>query len=424
MATKYWVGRAAVVTQVSAAQITAYDAATTYTITVGVSPFTVAISAPGTTSAAGTAAALVAAWNASTHPYCSGITAAVVTTDYVQLTADTSGVPFTVASSVASGTGTFAAFSATTAPNGPNFADTAINWSDASVPGNGDTVIFRDSSINCCWNLEALTATGLLLHVEQSYTGRIGLPWQAFATTANGETVDSTVPEYRPQYLKLDCASIDIGEHFGPGAPTGSTRIKIDNDRGSGGSTTTVYNTASSSADTAKPAVRLKYADSAADVYVRYAPGGVGIAADVPGETSTVDDVFLTDASGASRLRIGSGVTMGDYVQQGGVAVLSAAATVPVVRLLGGQLTTEGDYTITTATVEGGTWIANHVKTAGNAVTTANLSGGTTNARGTLAARTWATVNLTAPATLIGDDDYLTITTLNEPDGPYTLTVG
>ena len=76
MATKYWKGTATAVAQVSSATVTAYDAATTYKITVGAGNNTVVISAPGTTDANGTAAALRTAWNASTHPYCAGITAA------------------------------------------------------------------------------------------------------------------------------------------------------------------------------------------------------------------------------------------------------------------------------------------------------------------------------------------------------------
>ena len=47
------------------------------------------------TSAATTSAGLIAAWNASTNPLCTGITASGTST--VILTADVAGVPFSVA---------------------------------------------------------------------------------------------------------------------------------------------------------------------------------------------------------------------------------------------------------------------------------------------------------------------------------------
>ena len=69
----YWTGQAPAVAQVTTIQVTAYAAGTTYTITVG----GVLISVIGQGTINATAAALAAAWNASTHPYCTGVTATV-----------------------------------------------------------------------------------------------------------------------------------------------------------------------------------------------------------------------------------------------------------------------------------------------------------------------------------------------------------
>lgn len=415
MATKYWLGTATAVAQVGTVQVTAYHASTTYSLLVGGVTIASTIG-QGTVNA--TASALATAWNASTHPYATGITAAA-NTDTVTLTADTAGVPFTVTTSVSGGTGTIGSYSATTASAGPSDWSTASNWSDGSVPGNGDTVIVRDSDVNVAYGL-TVSATGLILRVEYSYTGRIGLDRKVFATSADGETTNTTKAEYREDYLTADFASIEIGANLGISTSGGSGRIKIDNTRSSS-STLVVHNTAASPVETNLPAVRYKAAHASADVFVRAAPAGVGIAVDIPGETSTVGTVAVDDDSRTTSVFVGEGVTITTFRQRGGDNLLNAAGTITTVDCLGGTLQIEGDYTITTLNVEGGTCLDNHVKTGGNAITTANIDGGTLDSTRTTRTRTWATVNLTS-GQLKADSDYLTITTLNDPAGPYSLT--
>lgn len=89
MATKRWRGTATAVKQVSTTTITVFDAATTYTVTIG----GVAVNQVGTTDANTTATNLKNALAASTHPY---FTAIVWTsaTNVVTATAVTAGVPF------------------------------------------------------------------------------------------------------------------------------------------------------------------------------------------------------------------------------------------------------------------------------------------------------------------------------------------
>jgi hypothetical protein len=152
MGTVYFTGKAAAVAQVGTVQITGMDgtpANTTYILTVGGQT----VSAVGDTDADTTAAALAAAWNASTHVYFTGITASA-TTDTITLTADTAGVPFVAVSSVSGGTGTIGAYSATTASAGPNDWSTAANWSGGAVPVNDDDVILNASGVNICWGLD------------------------------------------------------------------------------------------------------------------------------------------------------------------------------------------------------------------------------------------------------------------------------
>lgn len=411
MATKYWKGIAAAVAQVSTATVTAYDAATTYTITVGAGNNTFAISAPGTTDANGTAAALRTAWNASTHPYCAGITAAGSGAD-VTLTADTAGVPFTVASSVAGGTGTFGAFSATTASAGPNDWSTAANWSDGAVPVNSDVVIFENNAIPVCWGLDQNTVDLGTLRIDQSYSGKIGLDRTKLATTSDGATTDSSVPEYREDYLIIGWDTGKIGEATGQGGTTGSQRLKLKNDK-AGASITTVFGSASGSSEAGLPAIRFLAAHADADVVVRYAPGGFGVACDEATETATLGDLTVTDTSSSSKVTIGAGTTITKFIQDGGANVIAgAAAAISEVEVNGGTLEIRGDLTITTLDIRGGVVDDRHIKSGGNAITTCDLWAGTLNLQGTSEARTIATLNYYA-GTLKADGDVVTLTSLN-----------
>jgi hypothetical protein len=135
------------------------------------------------------------------------------------------------------------------------------------------------------------------------------------------------------------------------------------------------------------------------------------------------DQDYLTVLDGATTSLCGAGTTLTTFTQTGGSNILNAAATVTAVNVLGGTLTSEGNYTVTTANVLGGTYYSNHIKPAAAAITTLNCKGGTTSTKQTNAARTFTTVNLYRGCTLAGDDDVVTITTLNEPDGPYSVTV-
>jgi len=115
-------------------------------------------------------------------------------------------------------------------------------------------------------------------------------------------------------------------------------------------------------------------------------------------------------------------VTLTNYVQQGGVNILRAAATITLAKCQGGDLTVEGTQLVTTLTVEGGTVFPNNVPAAGSAITTVNLDGGTVDGLRSRAARTWGTVNMREPgSTLRVDPGVVTITTLNDPTVPYTM---
>ena len=93
MATLYWEGKATAVAQVTTVTVGGTLSSETFTISVGGDA--IASHTDADTVIASTVAALVSAWNSSTHPYATGITAADASPD-ITLTADTAGVPFVV----------------------------------------------------------------------------------------------------------------------------------------------------------------------------------------------------------------------------------------------------------------------------------------------------------------------------------------
>ena len=301
MATKYWIGDEPAVAQISNGSIDSVDgtpANNTFIVTIGDQ----AISTAGDTDVATTAAALVALLNASTHPYFAAVTWSNPSAGNITGTADTAGVPFVAAlTETGAGTGAVTDFSDTTASSGPADWSTALNWSDGSIPANSDTVIFSGTSNPCVYGLAQSGVDLTTLEVKQSYTGAIGLRRDVFATSDDGATTDTTVAEYRQDYLDIGAGTIEIGEHAGPGIPSGSGRLKIDNDSASA-STLIIHRTANQATETTLPAVRYKVAHASSVIIVRSAVGGVGIAVDAPGETSTVGTVRVTDQSTSARV--------------------------------------------------------------------------------------------------------------------------
>lgn len=422
MADIYWVGDAPAVAQVHTGSIDTVDATpsdNTFTVTIG----GIAISEPGDTDVATTATNLRASLNASTHPYFSTITWSGTSGDIIG-TADTAGVPFTAALTVTGGgTGTVTDFAVTTASAGPNDWSTALNWSGGAVPVNADNVTFRDNAVNVAWGLDQSAVELGNVIIEQTYTGRIGLDRTNFATSANGETVSSTVAaEYREDYLIVGYDNLDIGQNFGPGSPAGSRRLKIDNDQTTGTPRCTVHNTASSSVDSGLPGIRLKFNNASTELFIRAAPGGVGVAIDEPNETSTLSKVSIPDFATNSAVHISDGVTITTFEQFGGFHVLQAAGTVTTLNVNGGTLTTEGAYKFTTANMNGGTWNANNLDGSDVIADTVNLNGGTLDTLNSSRARTITTLNVEQGGTIRADNSILTITTLTDPDGPYTAT--
>ncbi len=412
MATKHWLGIATPVAQVDTVQITAYDAATTYTITIG----GVAISVVGTTDADGTAAALQALLDASTHPYFAAITWSVVT-DTITATADTAGVPFVASSSVTGGAGTIGSVTNTTASAGPTDWSTAENWSDGSVPGTNDTIIFANNSVSVCFGLDNNSLAINDLRIEQTYTGKIGLALGSFVTAADGETVDTSKPEYREDYLRVDVDDIQIGKHVGVGTAAGSTRLKIDNTN-TGASTTVVFSSANTGAETNLPPIRMLFNSTTADIFIR--GGSIGLADDEPNETAILGDLYLNGKN--SKVFCGAGCQIQTVVQTNGQSLIQSSTTVTSIDLLEGSMALEGAFTVTTLNINGGMLLPNNNEGAVG-ITTLNINGGTVDGTRTSELRTWTTVNLAVGGSIKVNSDIVTMTNFNDPSGEYTIQV-
>lgn len=423
MANQYYIGTAALVAQTTTVQVTAYDAATTYKLTVGGE----VVSTIAAGSANATATALAAAWNASTHVYFTTVTASAAT-DTVTMIGDTAGVPFVVTSSVSGGAGTIGAASDTVDAAGPNHYDNADNWASGSVPVADDVLYFRHCDVNICWGLDQSAVALDGIYIDQTYTGLVGLDYREFATSADGETTDDSAIEYRGCYLQTQLDSSKhcyIGQHSGPGNPGGSQRLLLD--FGDEPALIVIEDTARTSADEYRPAIRLLANDAASTITVRNAPGGVGLATEVPGEASVVSSITIADQTTAAEVYVGDGATVTTYTQYGGNNHLHIEAALTTMTVYGGQLVLDGGQVITTLTIDDDAHVIDKRRYVAAGiqvqVTTCNHNGGTLDLTQHTEVRKYGTYNWKRGAILIVDPDTMTFdTAFVLPSGPSTLT--
>lgn len=413
MATKYWEGTAPAVAQVSTIQITADDAATTYTVTIGGEAVSVSGAGTGVND---TATALQTALANSTHAYFTAVTWTVAT-DTVTGTAGTAGVPYTATPSVSGGTGTIGAFTTGTASSGPCDWSTAANWSDATVPVNAD-IVYIDGSVNICYGMAQSAVTLAELHIPKTYTGKIGLDYRKFVTSADGETSATTAYEYREHYLEIGATLCYIGDNPTGQNASGSQRVKID--FGTAATTCDILDTSSTSIDSNRDSIRILATNVGSIVNIRDGRGGVGVCSDEPGETSSIAKIVMTETAGSQTVSTGDGLTCITLEIHSGTSKIKAGATMTTANTYGGNTFLEGDFAVTTLNCYQGSTVYAANSTSGTDITTANVYG-TLNGNNSGIARTWATVNLKKTGA-IGRNSSITITTLNLSDDIDSLT--
>ena len=437
MATIYWLGTATAVAQVDTLTVGGTISGEAFTISVGgvaIASHTDADTDPDTA-----VAALVAAWNTSTHPYATLITAAdthVASTGTMTLTSDVAGLPFTVTLNTPGGSATFGR-GATTASAGPNDWSTVTNWSGGAVPVDDDTAVFRDSAINVCWGLDQSAVTLYGLYPDSTYTGKVGLPYNTLARSADGSTQLPTIAEYRDHYLAIGVAtgtaneSFAIGREVGGVVGAGSSRLKINT--GSVATDIVVYKTASVSADPGKPAVRLLSDSTSTTVEVQQAYGGVGIAVDEPNESSTSGTLSLLAADTKSRLYSGSKSLFSNYYQTGGVGAIECGNHDEYgfgAIVTGGECTITGNVgRILGLEVAYATVYCSNGSAAHSAIDTKATvyAGGVLDGTRSTLARTWDAVEVHAGGVAKYNPDHVTVTAItfvgSASGGPHTVTV-
>ncbi len=364
---------------------------------------------------------LAQAWNASTHPYATGVTASVGASGSgeIVLTADVAGWDFDVTPAVDLSSAATFEKSTTTTLKGPNHWGDGDNWWNASTgtrgtaPQTGDDVIIRESNVNLCWGLDQSAVTLSSLEIDETYTGKLGQPWAQFATSADGGTYSATLArEYRQCYLKIGATTVHLGKKLGTGASTASPRIKLHN---TVQTNTTVHRTGASCADMCLAATRLLFDNASSNLFVFSAQKGVAVAADEPGETSSIDGIHVSVDRATDWVKIGDGVTLDHLVSNEGEVLLQAAGFVTTVDVAGGRVTTQNDFEMGTLNMYGGTLVANHVSSSsGNEIDTVNLKGGNLEFGEACATQTIGTLTPeTGSITLNGHAH--TVTVWNEP---------
>lgn len=250
MATRYWVGRASAIKQITTITFAnTWAAADTCTVKINEKELVVTCGSTTTTTATiaaavkeafmgsdrldGTSASSNATSNAGGQQWGEfrGITASV-SGSVVTLIANTPGKPFTVAVTEDTfGTGSTSTSTTQTA-TGPNYWSNVDNWIDSldlttgstGVPANDDVVDFRNSNVSCLYGLPNGSLEVTMI-VWKSYTGEIGLP-----AVNRDEGAGYEYPEYRQRYVRLDDAGTgtNIAHRFGLGTDgSGSPLINL-----------------------------------------------------------------------------------------------------------------------------------------------------------------------------------------------------
>lgn len=285
----------------------------------------------------------------------SGMDAAAASAVF-SLTAYEAGVPFTATltplesdltaagAQTIEGAGTATTGTTTTANAGPNVWSTAANWSTGLAPTTGDTFHIQNNDHDIIYGLSVAGATVAAGHIWQTFTGTIGLP--------KANNLGTEYPEYRTEYLTLDCSAWTIGE--GPG--NGSGRIKIDS--GSVQTSVNVFNTGSP-LENAIPALLWK-GTHASNAMVCKGSASVGVGF-FGGESATLLTLIVDENAD---VRCGPGCTLGTITVRGGTLEINSAVGTAL-NVYDGVVTIKGTGAVAQLTIFGGTVYYNTTGTLG-----------------------------------------------------------
>lgn len=254
----------------------------------------------------------------------------------VTITGPTTGKYFTLSvTETTAGDGTATEATATTG-TGPNYFSNVDNWSDDTVPVDGDTIVFDSGNVSLLYGMSAGIQPAALV-ITQGYEGRIGLS----KVNSDNTNPDLHYDEYRTEYLTFanDAGTaatvVTIGELDG----AGSERIKLD----FADCTALTVNVRNSGtrAESSVPAVLILTDDTAAILNLQ--KGDVGVAF-FEEETAHLDEVrvgYLEDQQGDSTLYLGGGVDITDATIEitGGVTSIDSTTSGGTIEITGGEVT-------------------------------------------------------------------------------------
>lgn len=324
------------------------------------------------------ATGLYAAWEAATHPDLARVTATNPSAGVFKLTADTAGVPFSVALTN-NGTGTSSAVD-TTANIGNTDGSLARNWSNNAVLTNGNDAIFEPGSVHLMYGLNQSSITLADFKVMRGCNSDFGrFEFGKF------------------HYFRIDPDSFDFR----------------------GGGSLCMFDIGSANIAAYIEAYGSPSAIGRHTVYIKgsnittleVAKGNVGIAA-LDADTATVATILcglLDNPQADVDLTVGAGVTWTTLTQSGGRSTVRSGGTTLNI-YPGGVCTTEGTGAITTVNVYSGAVF--YPKSSGT-ITTLNLWGLADFSRDTTA-KTVTTLNLKRGGKIIKHDN-ITVTTTNLP---------
>lgn len=377
--------------------LTAEDGTTTQTISAV---------ATGTTVSS-TVADLLAAWDASTASLKAGITGSNQASTYFRLLG-TSGTPFYAAASTTENDDSPAdaqtfVRAATTANVGPADLNTASNYAGGAKPVANDIVWIDPTAGDILYGLNQSGYELDGFHRPLAHEGHIG---------------DGV------NYLHIDVENgkpVEIDYHYGPAltAPTRRTMIKVK-DR----PITTVHNAPTSTGEEAGPTTRFLFNDNAAVFNVLGGAGYVGIAVNVPGETSSLGTLNVFTSGSDPSVILGPEVTIvtinkvsGTLVSEalpttlkhsGGTSKLvKSTGTLATINQDGGTIDTVGGFAITAVNQSAGTLNSNSTGT----ITNLTLSGGAVaDFLKSNAARTVTAITISGAFTLKADSGVIAAT--------------
>jgi hypothetical protein len=361
MAAPYWKGGAVAVAQVWKGTITTTTNGHTYTVTLtDMDGSTVAITYtvvnPPDTTVTLVATGFINAWNASTDTRIAGITA-TQSAGQVILTADSAGVPFSVATS---GSGTWTGTGNTTASAGPNDWGIAPNWSTGAVPVSTDDVTIDGrgsaSSILYGLNQSGVTLASLNIYAGAPQIGDANYALRISATAANTFPSADSLNQQPGNFQGSGFWSINTGTN----AVTWNVSVT---------STTGI---------SGLPALVLagNHASNVLNVY----GGTVGVGVLTPGQAGNFPTINVEGGT----LITGSGTDFTTATNAGGTMTLGKGSTSGTVNSTAGNTSVNGATKVGTVNCDGGT-VRFNARLSGDDIGTLVMNGGTLDGTGNAA---------------------------------------